>query len=80
MTIDFATYLGHALLVAEFEVGYEPIGVVSTLLEADQLLKGDLARRCGALANGEDCPCPEGYKVWNRGEDGTFCVIAEFAK
>jgi hypothetical protein len=70
--------LGLALLIAEFEGdAYEPIAVVATRAEADELARADLARRMRALEAGGEPACPAAYKLWSRRFDGVFQAAAD---
>lgn len=75
MTIAPNTHLGSALLIAEFEGGYEAVALASTLSEARDLAAEDSQRRAALLDRGQDCACPTGYKLWNRSFDGSFVVV-----
>jgi hypothetical protein len=77
VNIDPKTDLGSALLIVEFEGGYAPIGVVSTLAEAREVAQDDLSRRVASLNKGADCPCPAAYKLWSRSNDGSYTVAFE---
>lgn len=61
-----------AILTAEDEDGNrEPIGIVTTRREADELAESDMERRQRLLNGGGDPGlCPYLYKIWSQGIDG----------
>jgi len=76
--IDDNTDLGLAMLIAEFEEGgYEPIATVSSLGEAREYVRNDMAHRMEKLERGGEPSCPAAYKVWARGVNGTMAVAGE---
>ena len=69
------SHLGLAILVAESESGeYEPVDVVSTIRESDELAMADFSRR---LDDADNQMCPYVYKLWARGINGDKHVIWE---
>lgn len=61
-----------AILIAEDEEGSrEPIGILSTRAEADELATADMNRRRSLLDQG-GAPgiCPWEYQIWTHGSDG----------
>jgi hypothetical protein len=77
MNIDSKTDLGSAILIVEFEGGYAPVAIASTLGEARELAQDDLSRRGRAMNKGADCACPITYKLWSRGYDGSYELALE---
>jgi hypothetical protein len=73
--------LGLAMLIAESEDGqHEPVAVVGTINEAQEIAKNDVRDRMRRLEATEDTPlCPICYRVWARGNDGTYRVVYEIA-
>ena len=73
--------LGLAMLIARSEDGqHEPVAVVGTIDEAQEIAKNDFRDRRRRLEAGEDTPlCPTCYRVWARGNDGTYRVVHEIA-
>ena len=62
------TDLGIAVLIAESEDGgYEPVGPVSTVVEAREIAASDLRVRMKAQERGQETFCPDVYAVWARG-------------
>jgi len=60
-TVTAASMMRPLMLIAENEDGdYEPVAVVSSVDEARELAKADIARR-----NPDTDPCPYVYKVWD---------------
>jgi hypothetical protein len=71
--------LGIAFLVAETEEGqYEPISPVVTINDAREIASQDMRIRMCDLERGGAPACPEAYRVWARGDRGTYSVIREF--
>ena len=71
------TYLGLAMLIAEAEEGqYEPVSVVTTVGEAREIARSDMASRMRRLEKGESPLCPCAYKVWARRADGRQAIVA----
>ena len=75
------TDLGLAMLIAEDEDGqHEPVAVVATINEAREVAESDLRGRKRRLERGEDPGiCPNTYKVWARGADGSYRTACEIA-
>jgi len=73
------TNLGLAMLIAEDEDGqYEPVAVVGTINEAREVAESDLRGRMRRLERGDDPGiCPNTYKVWARGVDGSYRLACE---
>ncbi len=70
------TDLGLAMLIAEDEEGgYQPVGVASTINEAKEIAASDLAGRRCRLEHGDDPGlCPNEYKVWAQGVEGSYIL------
>ena len=67
------TDLGLAMLVAESGEGhYQPITIVSSIREAQEMANADMEARVTALDGGAEPMCPHRYVVWARGADGTY--------
>jgi len=72
------TDLGFAMLILESADGaYHPIGVVSSIREAQEIARADLASRVAALEGGGEPLCPERYVVWARGAKGAYLPAHE---
>jgi hypothetical protein len=73
------TELGLAMLIAETEDGrYEPVAVVATVAEAQEIAKSDFARRIKETAMGEDIACPSRYAIWAQGLGGEYKPLHEY--
>ena len=61
-----------AILMVEDEDGNrEPIGIVTTRREAEELAQADMDHRRSLLDQGEGPGiCPWEYQIWSRGQDG----------
>jgi len=70
--------LGIAMLIAEYQAAYEPLGPVSTIAEAREIAQQDLRDRMRRLEAGEEPACPAIYRVWARGLGGCYAVAANF--
>ena len=73
------TDLGLAMLIAESEDGqHEPVAVVGTISEAQEVADSDFRDRMRRLERDEDAGlCPTTYKLWARGVDGAYCLACE---
>jgi hypothetical protein len=72
------TDLGLAMLIAEDEDGqHEPVAVVGTISEARDAAASDLRDRMRRMDQGDDCLCPEAYKLWARGVGGSYRLVCE---
>ena len=72
------TDLGLAMLIAEGEDGgHEPVAVVATIREARGVASSDLRDRMRRMDQGDDCLCPEVYKLWARGVGGSYRLVCE---
>jgi hypothetical protein len=73
------TELGLAMLIAEDEEGYhEPVSVVGTIGEAEQIAKDDFRNRMRGIETGEcQALCPLVYKLWARGIGGVYQLAHE---
>jgi hypothetical protein len=72
------TDLGLAMLIAEGEDGgHEPVAVVATIREARGVASSDLRDRMRRMDQGDDCLCPEAYKLWARGVGGSYRLVCE---
>lgn len=66
------------ILIAESESGeYEPIGAVTSSLEAAEVAKSDMVQRQIRLENGESPMCPYVYNVWGRNSEGEMVLKAQ---
>ena len=67
-------------IFAEDEAGhYEPVAVVATINEAEELAKSDMHNRIRSMESGGDAGiCPIRYKLWARGIDGDHRVANVF--
>lgn len=73
------TELGLAMLIAETEDGrYEPVAVVATVAEAQEIAASDFARRVKETAKGEDVACPARYAIWAQGTGGDYKPLPEY--
>jgi hypothetical protein len=73
--IGLDTNLVAAMLIAEFgDRTYRPIGAVTTINEAQELVDDDMRVRMDELETGSTPACPEVYVVWARGIDGVYHV------
>ena len=67
------TELGSGILIADFgDVGYQPVGIVTSISEARELADDDLRRRTRDLEAGGEPQCPETYIIWARGQEGEY--------
>ena len=74
------TDLGLAILIAESEDGaQEPVAVVATIREARTVAESDLRDRMRRMDQGDDCLCPDTYKLWARGIGGSYRLALEIA-
>ena len=72
------TDLGIATVIVELEDGqYEPVGVVSSIREAREVISSDKTSRKRRLALGESPLCPFVYRVWARRTDGEYRPVFE---
>jgi hypothetical protein len=78
--INPQTELGLAMLIAETEDGhYEPVAVVASVSEAQEIAKSDFARRLEGVAMGcEDVTCPARYAIWAQGLGGEYKPLREY--
>lgn len=73
------TELGLAMLIAETEDGrYEPVAVVASVAEAQEIAKSDFARRVKETSKGEDVTCPARYAIWAQGLGGDYKPLREY--
>ncbi len=74
------TELGLAMLIAETDDGsYEPVGVVVSVAEAQEIAKSDFARRLKEISMGcEDVACPARYTIWAQGLGGEYKPLREY--
>lgn len=73
------TELGLAMLIAETEDGrYEPVAVVATVAEAQEIAQSDFARRFKETSKGEDVACPARYAIWAQGVGGEYKPLREY--
>jgi len=73
------TELGLAMLIAETEDGrYEPVAVVASVAEAQEIAKSDFARRIKEASKGEDVACPARYAIWAQGLGGEYKPLHEY--
>ena len=76
--IGETTDLGIGFLIAESEDGaYQPVGAVTTILEAREIAASDMCLRMDRLEQGSDPMCPTRYLVWARGDRGEYATVAE---
>jgi len=77
--INPQTELGLAMLIAETEDGrYEPVAVVATVAEAQEIAASDFARRVKETSKGEDVACPARYAIWAQGVGGEYKPLREY--
>lgn len=77
--INPQTELGLAVLIAETEDGrYEPVAVVATVAEAQEIAQSDFARRVKETSKGEDVACPARYAIWAQGTGGDYRPLREY--
>jgi hypothetical protein len=73
------TELGLAMLIAETDdSAYEPVAVVASVAEAEEIAKSDFARRVKDTAMGEDVACPARYAIWAQGLGGEYKSLREY--
>jgi hypothetical protein len=74
------TELGLAMLIAETEDGrYEPVAVVASVAEAQEIAKSDFARRVKEISMGcEDVACPARYAIWAQGLGGDYKPLRDY--
>jgi hypothetical protein len=74
------TELGLAMLIAEDEEGHhEPVAVANSINEAKEFAESDLRGRMRRIEGGnEPGLCPYVYKLWARGIDGDYNLVATF--
>lgn len=74
------TELGLAILIAETDDGcYEPVAVVASVAEAQEIAANDFARRLKEISMGcEDVACPARYAIWAQGLGGEYKPLREY--
>jgi len=75
------TDLGMAMLIAESEDGqHEPVAIVRTISEAQDVADSDFRDRMRCVEQGEDAIlCPFIYQVWARGIGGHYRIAYKIA-
>ena len=72
------TDLSLAILIAEGEDGgHEPVAVVGTIREARGVASSDLLDRMRRMDRGDDCLCPDVYKLWARDVGCSYRLVCE---
>jgi hypothetical protein len=65
-------------LIAESEDGeYQPVGAVTTIREAREIVASEMRVRMDCLEQGSEPMCPARYLVWGRGNEGEYRTVAE---